>query len=148
MTTRTVFFAIAICFVLAGCNTVQPRTGDYTAKKLDCRTAKCEVYVTVACAPFCNPSLDSYAVIISVKNGKDTIAWELPKDSYFSFADKNQGIVFDADGQKVIECNTEQSGRRVVCKDKSQDFGVYKYTVNVVGPLVYVFPLDPWVINN
>jgi hypothetical protein len=145
---KAVFCAIATCLAFAGCNTVSVRSYGDTGKKLDCRKDKCQIQVTVTCAPFCAATVDAYAAIVSVKNGKDKIAWELPKDSYFAFPDNNQGIVFDADGQKVFSCSTEQNMRRVVCTGTSPDFGVFKYTLSVTGALAYVPPLDPWVINN
>ena len=83
-------------------------------------------------------SLDNYARDnTKASNGKGYNCVRT-QDSYFSTSTMRPGIMLTRRWAKIIECNTEQSGRRVVCKDKSQDFGVYKYTVNVVGPCLRV----------
>ena len=147
MTMRVALATAAVCLALSACNTVP--TQSKTEHKLDCRSANsCQVQVSVACPFGCYISVDNYAVIISVKNGKDMIAWQLPKDSTFSFASNDQGVVFDDEGKRAFRCNTEEDGHRVACKSSDPNFAVYKYTLNVIGPLGAPSSLDPWVINN
>lgn len=143
----TVVLAVAaVSLALSGCNTVPIYGEKKPQQKLDCRSINtCEVRVSVTC---CSVSVDSYAVIISQKNGKDTIAWQLPKDSSFAFASNEQGVAFDDDGKRVFTCKTEADGRRLSCKSSGPNFGVYKYTLNVVGAFGITWSLDPWVINN
>jgi|SRR5580765_3600750 hypothetical protein len=149
MTIRVAFAAAAVCLALSACNTLPPQGKDKREQKLDCRSANsCQVQVSVTCFIGCSVSVDAYAVIVSVKNGKDAIAWQLPKDSTFAFAPNDQGVVFDEEGKRAFRCNTEQDGRRVTCKSSDPNFAVYKYTLNVIGPLGASGSLDPWVINN
>jgi hypothetical protein len=143
----TVVLAVAaMSLALSGCNTAPIYGEKKPQQKLDCRSINaCEVQVSVAC---CGVSVNSYAVIISQKNGKDTIAWRLPKDSSFAFASNEQGVVFDDDGKRVFACKTEADGHRLSCRSSDPNFGVYKYTLNVVGAFGITWSLDPWVINN
>lgn len=149
MTIRVAFAAAAACLALSACNTIPIQGKGKPEQKLDCRSANsCQVQVSVSCFLGCYVSVDAYAIIVSVKNGKDAITWQLPKDSTFAFAPNDQGVVFDEDGKRVFRCKTEQDGRQVTCKSTDPNFAVYKYSVNVTGPLGATGSLDPWVINN
>jgi len=149
MTIRVAFVAAAIALALSACNSIQIQGKGKPEQKLDCRSANsCQVQVSVSCSLGCYVSVDAYAVVVSVKNGKDAIAWQLPKDSTFAFAPNDQGVVFDEEGKRAFRCNTEQDGRRVTCKSSDPNFAVYKYSLNVIGPLGISVSLDPWVINN
>jgi hypothetical protein len=149
MTIRTAFAAAAISLALSACNTIPIQGKSKPEQKLDCRSANsCQVQVSVACLFGCYVSVDAYAVIVSVKNSKDAIAWQLPKDSAFAFAPNDQGVVFDEEGRRAFRCNTEQDGRRVTCRSSDPNFAVNKNTLNVIGPLGVSGSLDPWVINN
>jgi hypothetical protein len=149
MTIRAAFTAAAIALALSACNTLQTQGRGKPEQKLDCRSANsCQVQVSASCSLGCYVSVDAYAVIVSVKNGKDSIAWQLPKDSTFAFAPNDQGVVFDEEGKRAFRCNTEQDGRRITCKSRDPNFAVYKYTLNVIGPFGVSMSLDPWVINN
>ena len=150
MKAMLIFAFAVVALSLSACSSVPvfPYTRGKPEQKLDCRSQeKCEVQVTVSCLLGCAISVDNYAVIISKKGGKNRIVWQLPLDSSFAFASDDQGVVFDADGAKVFKCKTGEGGRRVDCTTSDENFGVYKYTVNVVGFLLSL-SLDPWVINN
>ena len=149
MTIRAAFAAAALSLALSACNTIQIQGKGNPEQKLDCRSMNsCQVQVSVACFFGCYVSVDAYAVIVSVKNGKDAISWQLSKDSTFAFAPNDRGVVFDEAGRRAFRCNTEQDGRRVTCRSSDPNFAVYKYSLNVVGPLGVSGSLDPWVINN
>lgn len=149
MTAKSVGTTAAVSLLLSACASVlTPYTSANYEQKLDCRsTSSCQVKVTVACLPICSVSVDKAAVIIKVSDKKDAITWDLD-DSIFRFADDKQGIVFDAEGQRVFKCTTESGAHRVRCSSTATNFGVYKYSVRVANPFLIATPLDPWVINN
>ena len=140
-----VFAAAAACFALSACTSFPMQTKD--KPPLDCQKANsCEVPVSVLCLLGCEASVANDVVIISAKNGKDSITWKLPDESIYSFAPNAQGMVFDEKGKRAFECKSES--HRLTCRDRSKDPETYKYTLGVVGPFGTVWSHDPWVINN
>jgi len=138
------------CFLLGGCASLHPRV-QHSGKKLDCDgSSACTVTVTVECLHYlgCDISVDYDLVLITGKNTKIDIRWQLAGEKGAAFA--ANGIALDS---SVFQCAPEGEGKdRFVCRNAHPDFGIFKYSVNVTvkdslfGPRG-VQSLDPWVVN-
>jgi hypothetical protein len=146
MTKGTLLAVVVGCSALAGCGTLPPGPIGMAKKPLDCRsTSDCKVAVRIDCLEklfHCIPTVADEVVIVSVKNKKEKITFGLPKDSSYKFDKRLGGIVFD--DASAWGCATDDA--EVTCTGKKEEFGVYKYTINVVG--LFAVPNDPWVVNN
>jgi hypothetical protein len=154
----TIACALAASLMLSACATtgtrghgaLEPQFVFFAHKtpqqKLTCDgSRKCELPVSVDCVLFvCRIGIDYDPIVVTDKPGAE-VAWVLP-DGDWRF-DETNGIALDPDGRSEFTCHREQNGLRFACIDKHSKCGVYKYTINVKGP-VAVPPLDPWIANN
>lgn len=142
---RALFCAAIVSAGLLGCAT--PGTfhmQDKVAKKNDCDgSKKCEVAVDVTCFLSCKILVDYDVVVVSGKK-KTAVSWQLPVNSSYTFPDN--GIVI-ADAGDEFKCGVEKDPHTFTCTNNHGKFGVYKYMINVKGPLS-VAPLDPWMVND
>jgi hypothetical protein len=104
----------------------------------------CELWVGVQCGVACSAAVN-YEVVVLAAGNKGAITWKLDKgaiEAGFSFAKDAIGI-----DRKAFECGMLEEGRLFRCTKIRPGFGVFKYTVNVIGPRA-VPPLDPWVVSE
>lgn len=120
----------------------------HVEKKLDCNGAgECKVVVTVSCwgtPTVCATSLD-YDVVV-VRSQRD-IKWTLVAPGGYAFPENGIDVQGDATADASDFNCMRTGGDGFLCKDKDSKFGVFKYTVNVSGP-VPPPPYDPWIVNN
>jgi hypothetical protein len=80
------------------------------------------------------------AVVVHGKKKIDPY-WTIVDHSY-KFADN--GILISDGTSDIGDCAPKDNTWTFYCKNKHLKFGVYKYTINIIG----MEPLDPWVIND
>lgn len=120
----------------------------YPKEALDCNdetAGSCVVKINVVpCGPLNYQRCASVLYEAVVVHGKKKIDphWTIVDHSY-KFADN--GIVISDGTSDIGDCALDpKDAWTFYCKNKHLKFGVYKYTINVVG----MAPLDPWVIND
>jgi hypothetical protein len=157
MSMRAPWLALILSLLLAGCAgpysmqmhpdrayAMKPRV----EKKLDCNgAAECKVVVTVSCwgtPVVCATSLDNDVVVV---HSQRDIKWTLVAPKDYAFADNGIDVHSDATADPHdFDCGRSRDGG-FFCHDKFSRPAVFKYTVNVSGP-VPPPPYDPWIVNN
>jgi hypothetical protein len=120
----------------------------YPKQALECKDetpGKCLVKIDVIPCGLWNAqrcaSVLYEAIVIHDKKKIDPY-WTIVDHTY-KFADN--GILITDGTSDVGDCKADDKDKWTFsCKNKHLKFGVYKYTINVIG----TEPLDPWVIND
>lgn len=152
MSKRAAWSTVVVCALLAGCAAMHPRV-ERKAMKQECESdKKCTVTVTVTCdtsifLPGCTMSVDYDLIVVNDRHKTTSIDWVLSSNVGAEFA--SNGIVLD---NEQFRCPKREK-KAFTCTDQPNDFGVFKYAINVTVPDGPFGPrgvpsLDPWVVNK
>lgn len=146
--------AIVVVAVVAAVALVSGQGGTTKAKKLrpcdnDSTVGDCTIAVTIETCGFLNLSHCTTVIddVVLIHKGKKPTVWWKIADSTYKFATdsngKNIGIVVSNGGDEFKDCE-KVNDQTYSCKSHHNNFGVFKYAVNVSG----LDSLDPWVVNE
>ena len=147
---KVLWSCLVTAALVAGCAAMHPRVPHEARQKTCEGESACTVTVSVDCDRFygCDLYVDYDVVVVNGRGKHNEIVWRLAGNTVVRFA--ANGIVVPS---SEFNCAPREDGREFACTDDYNEFGIFKYRVNVTVPDSPFGPrgvqtLDPWIVNR
>lgn len=156
MSTRATFCIAVVCAAIAGCGTMSSAQDTQVStmtrikgKKCTNESSKCEIIVSVVCSSNgCTaPTVDPEVVLVGDKK-KVKLTWTIPTGVAYKFDSVDGIVVLDIPVGEFTCGPSGSDGKTFECKNQHGAFGVYKYSVHLIGADSTSLRLDPMIIND